>query len=1023
MPQDDTKIGSSKNLFVRQRDSSSKSEPIQKIADTIISQNPPFPVAASTEDVKPVVEIDGDMPIGGIPSHTLQTGTLLGHFAITKFIGGGGMGRVYLGVDTSLDRKVAIKVLQKQRAQDQASVARFMNEARSAARLNHEHIAQVYYAGQQDDMPFIAFEYVEGTNVRTLIEQYNVFAIPQAIIYTIQITHALAHASMHGVVHRDVKPSNILITSEGRAKLIDMGLARLLRPTDPRDDLTASGVTLGTFDYISPEQARDPRNADIRSDIYSLGCTLFYMLTGQPPFPEGTVLQKLLQHQGDEPPDIRTFLPGAPAEIAQIIQKMMAKDPRQRFQTPNTLLAELTDAAENIGLRPTGPGNLVWSMQQAPQQSLFMKNLPWIAAVVLFLACVVSLNMFRSRNDVVPPDVIPNQFVDQPIPLRQQIEGTSTTTVEATSDAAKPGRTYFTPAVRDLAAINLSLSRFLPWMRSTGLESDENSISGQISVPQTRYSQGVGVKLSSESLGPHKISTTPFFASISTYGNGKKAIASTASQNPNTPVLIVDPSGTTSDEGVFPTLNSAVAASGKNAVIELRFNGSLKESGKLDPVSFLGKQLVIQASKGFAPVLSFKPDYTAVRNSRIYLFLVDGSEVKFDRVVFEMDVTSSTTAAKWSFFEIPGSGSLTFTDCSFTIRNTMPEGFSPYYHEVSIFRTLPSTPETSAASEILGSTVPTSRGNMKLDSAIPSGLNRVDNTSGITTTGGGVGEPFSPPISPVSSGYLTIPTMSGIQPQSDYTLVASSPGRPGAETKAVPSVQLKLNDCVVRGETNILNVESARSVKLEIDNAFVAVSLPFLNILDVFPADRKEDSSSLRQTSISPNSVDVSMNHASVLCNSPLVRLTQSAAASPLPVKWNVEYSVFRFYNNSLAEFNGFLPQTETPFFEWKGTGDFIQGLSSFAETKASSSVFYPSVVSVDDWKTRWNVSPNIVTDIFQSIIWDSKPMNRMIPVDMSLLKSQSNPAYQTAPPHPESNSQEKTDAGQIIDLLQKAAF
>ncbi len=267
-------------------------------------------------------------------SGNVPAGTRLGHYIIRSYIGGGGMGRVYLAHDTALDRKVAVKVLPRQRANDQGTVARFMNEARSAARLNHEHIAQVYFAGEQSGIPYIVFEYVEGTNLRALVEEYDSFPLPQALNYLLQIAHALVHAAEHGVVHRDVKPSNILITSEGRAKLIDMGLARLLDPSESKDDLTASGVTLGTFDYISPEQARDPRNADIRSDIYSLGCTFFFMLAGRPPFPEGTVLQKLLQHQGDEPPDIRSFQPNVPDQIASLLQKMMAKDPRQRFQTP-----------------------------------------------------------------------------------------------------------------------------------------------------------------------------------------------------------------------------------------------------------------------------------------------------------------------------------------------------------------------------------------------------------------------------------------------------------------------------------------------------------------------------------------------------------------------------------------------------------------------------------------------------------------------------------------------------------------
>ena len=134
----------------------------------------------------------------------------------------------------------------------------------------------------------------------------------------------MAHLAEAGVVHRDIKPSNILVDPHGRVKVIDLGLARIYH-TAANDDLTATGVTLGTFDYISPEQARDPRSVDARSDIYSLGCTLFYMLSGRPPFPEGTVLQKLLKHQGDTPPDIREFRPELPEEISLLMRKMMPR--------------------------------------------------------------------------------------------------------------------------------------------------------------------------------------------------------------------------------------------------------------------------------------------------------------------------------------------------------------------------------------------------------------------------------------------------------------------------------------------------------------------------------------------------------------------------------------------------------------------------------------------------------------------------------------------------------------------------
>jgi serine/threonine-protein kinase len=197
------------------------------------------------------------------------------------------------------------------------------------------------------------------------------------------------------VVHRDIKPSNVLITSQGRAKLVDMGLARLRQVERSGDDLTASGVTLGTFDYISPEQARDPRTADVRSDIYSLGCTLYFMLTGRPPFPDGTVLQKLLRHQGDEPPDPLQFNPHLSEGICVIIRKMLAKDPRRRHQHPTELLGELLVLADELGWQTQGAGSLVWLAPKSNRWSLILEHVPWavplaaLVAIVAFLEFVV----------------------------------------------------------------------------------------------------------------------------------------------------------------------------------------------------------------------------------------------------------------------------------------------------------------------------------------------------------------------------------------------------------------------------------------------------------------------------------------------------------------------------------------------------------------------------------------------------------------------------------------------------------
>src|SRR5438093_6798198 len=197
------------------------------------------------------------------------------------------MAAVIRARDRQLDRPVALKILPPEMASDAENVRRFHQEARAAAKLDHENIARVFFCGEDQRLHFIAFEFVEGVNLRTLLERRGRLPVHEAVHFMLQIATGLAHAAARGVVHRDIKPSNIIITPTGRAKLVDMGLARSL---ERRSDggLTQSGVMLGTFDYVSPEQALEPREADVRSDIYSLGCTFAHLLTGQTPVPEGT---------------------------------------------------------------------------------------------------------------------------------------------------------------------------------------------------------------------------------------------------------------------------------------------------------------------------------------------------------------------------------------------------------------------------------------------------------------------------------------------------------------------------------------------------------------------------------------------------------------------------------------------------------------------------------------------------------------------------------------------------------------
>lgn len=339
----------------------------------------------------------------------LLEGTRLGPYELEQFVGGGGMGAVFRALDTTLNRVVAVKVLSRQQSADEEMLRRFRNEAQSAARLDHENIGRVHAVGSEDGWHFIVFEFIEGRNLREVVSEHGPFDLARTIDVAIQVADALEHAADRDVVHRDIKPSNIIITPAGRARLVDMGLARLHQVAGDQD-LTASGMTLGTFDYISPEQARDPRSADVRSDLYSLGCTIFYMLAGRPPFAEGTMVQKLLQHQQDPPPPIESFRPDVPKRFAAVLTRLMAKDPADRQQRPAELIAELVAFAdeEGIDIAASRPAVLAAAesfplpVEQGPRSVL-----PWLVPLMGLAAVVGGLWWMSARHRGLPNTATP----------------------------------------------------------------------------------------------------------------------------------------------------------------------------------------------------------------------------------------------------------------------------------------------------------------------------------------------------------------------------------------------------------------------------------------------------------------------------------------------------------------------------------------------------------------------------------------------------------------------------------------
>lgn len=364
---------------------------------TVISQRP---VAAPHEFYRSV-------PLGDLAE--MLEGRQLDHFSVQQIIGGGGMGAVFRGVDQRLDRVVAIKVIPGSK-RDPETLRRFQVEAQAAARLDHPNIARVFYVGEAEQWNYIVFEYIDGINIRDLVEMDGPLTIDDSVFYARQIAEALQHAHERDVVHRDIKPSNILVTPSGMAKLVDMGLARDTSMDKSTGDQTASGVTLGTFDYISPEQARNPRDADVRSDLYSLGCTLFYMLTGNPPFPEGTALQKLLNHGSLPPPDPRGWREDISDQLYDVMMKLMAKRPADRYQRPLELVNDLLLLAEQENLpRSQGPSTITLSPSIA-QPTLLETHLPWMVAAMVLLGSTLWLHsqMSLSTGFAFPPINIPS---------------------------------------------------------------------------------------------------------------------------------------------------------------------------------------------------------------------------------------------------------------------------------------------------------------------------------------------------------------------------------------------------------------------------------------------------------------------------------------------------------------------------------------------------------------------------------------------------------------------------------------
>lgn len=592
---------------------------------TIISKRAP------TEDTPPQIHI------GPLESRKSLEGETLEHFQLEAYVGGGGMGAVYRAQDTRLNRRVAVKILSRDQS-DSETVRRFRNEAQSAARLDDPHIARVYFVGEDKGWNFIVFEFIEGTNLRELVEERGPLPLEEALDYTLQVCEALAHASQRDVVHRDIKPSNVLVTADGDVKLVDMGLARLHQVESDSDDLTQSGVTLGTFDYISPEQARDPRLADVRSDIYSLGCTLYFMLAGRAPFPDGTALQKLIRHNSDEPPDLRLFRPDLPDEMVAILSRMLAKKPEQRFQSPAEIMQTINRIAQrlhlDLGVSSHSRIPIKWPQSNTEPAPWWQRLMPLAIAALVLVVLALTPERWAGQQEAAP-SLPPNAGKVTSVPTVAQsqpsedveVDGSrsdnSTSTVPTIDGDVKSTvseRTSTTPAVATVPespAIEKSPIDTMPRIDSPSTD--------MVTTPAAVLKKRVVVG-SSTAEGAIVVAT---FAEACQY----------ASQHPDV------------------------------EEIELAFDGKKP----LPSLEIASKRLTIRAAARFKPELVVQPSPDAPSDERRVIRLtMPGGEISWEGVRIRFDVPSGRPESEWVLFQYASESILEFNRCVLSIVNTSP---------------------------------------------------------------------------------------------------------------------------------------------------------------------------------------------------------------------------------------------------------------------------------------------------------------------------------------------------------------
>jgi serine/threonine protein kinase len=342
---------------------------------------------------------------------------LLGPYLLLERLGEGGMGQVFKAKHRHMERVVAIKLIRKKHLSKPEAVQRFQREIQAVAKLSNPHVVMALDAQCDGDTHFFVMEYVDGADLLNIVRKNGPQPVAQACEYMRQAALGLQHAHERGMVHRDIKPSNLLVSrQDGVVKILDMGLARVgddLITEGPGEQLTQVGRLMGTPEYMAPEQAINAHGADIRADLYSLGCTFYYLLAGRPPFAEGTAVDRILKHQTETPVPVEQRRPDVPPPVAAVVARLLAKKPQDRYQTPAELAAVL-----GALLRPSPAPAQPVRPAAAPQAVLAPPRAVAVAAAVPPHAVpvappppreTVAIGDQWDTSDLAPPPAVPSR--------------------------------------------------------------------------------------------------------------------------------------------------------------------------------------------------------------------------------------------------------------------------------------------------------------------------------------------------------------------------------------------------------------------------------------------------------------------------------------------------------------------------------------------------------------------------------------------------------------------------------------